>query len=632
MMQNPFPESLLNKARLLKGEHIMITGAHGFIGSQLLNLLSLANVSCLGLSSGKKTSNVRVNTFGRKNLVVCDLDRPDSVASAFQRVSMVVHTATYGAYSWQVESGEIFRQVPQLENLLSEAKKNNIKAFVHLGSSSEYGTQCDHAVESQISGPNSLYSLAKIQCHNLISYYGKSFALPALTLRLFSIYGPSEHPRKLIPHICRSVLNSQELTLSDPKTARDFVHIFDALDIILTSLLGMSTKDHGEAYNVCTGVQTSLANIADALKLECGFNKINWSPSVAKAWDLSTWVGSGEKTYARFGWRPQIAFIEGLKQTLDFYRENAYLLKNDLFLPRKKISVIAPCFMDLQSIPVLFERLRLVFENLNYDFEFIVIDDLSPDGAYEALKSHALQDSRWVLAKHTRNFGSQSIFMHGLDIATGDAVVLMDGDLQDPPELIPQFIEKWEQGYDLCLGQRVSREEGLWFSIKCKAFYRLWNFISRIEIPLDSGDFGLISAPAAKQIVSFRTKVKLWRTLRAYPAYKTAMVPYRRPNRAFGHSTNSNRKLILWSLRFLFSTPNFIAVFYLVLGILGLAISEANPYFWYAWVVIGMTILIALANLIYLTYFNYPEYTTEELIHRQILVRFPAGEHDHNQG
>ncbi|KYG63073.1 hypothetical protein AZI86_15245 [Bdellovibrio bacteriovorus] len=633
MIQNfhPYPESLLNKARALKDEHVMITGAHGFIGAQLLNLLSVAHVPCVGLSSGKTTSNVRVNSFGRKNLVVCDLDQPASVARSFHGVTMIVHTATYGAYSWQVESGEIFKQVQQLETLLSEARKNGIKAFIHTGTSSEYGQNCNYAKEDQTPHANSLYSLAKIQCHNLISYYGKTLNVPAMTLRLFSIYGPGEHPRKLIPHICSSILENHPLTLSDPETSRDFVHIYDALEMILDGLLGIQPQDYGEAYNVCTGEQTSLKNVADILAKEFDFKNLRWSSGVAKSWDLKTWVGSTEKTFKRFGWQAKISFAAGLKQTLEYYQEHRFLLNNEFFLPRKKISVIAPCYMDLQSIPILFERLRVVFENLKYDFEFIVIDDVSPDGAYESLKEHALKDARWVLAKHTRNFGSQSIFMHGLDIATGDAVVLMDGDLQDPPELIPQFIEKWEQGFDLCLGKRVSREEGFWFSFKCKAFYRLWNIVSRIDIPLDCGDFGLISRAAAKQIVSFRTKIKLWRTLRAFPAYKTALVPYRRPNRAFGFSTNSNRKLIMWSLKFLFSTPNFIAFFYLLGGLAGFLFFEDSLFFVIPYIFLGLALLVALVNLLYLKNFQYPEYTTEELIQKQILVRFPAGEHDLGQ-
>lgn len=633
MIQNfhPYPESLLAKARALKNEHVLITGAHGFIGSHLLNLLSVAHVPCVGLSSGKSTSNIRVNSFGRKNLILCDLDQPSSVASSLQKATMVVHTATYGAYSWQVESGEIFKQVQQLETLLSEARKKGLKAFVHLGTSSEYGKNCDHAREEQTPEANSLYSLAKIQCHNLISYYGKTLNVPALTLRLFSIYGPGEHPRKLIPHICSAVLEEKELIFSDPDTARDFVHIYDALEIILDTLLKIQPQDFGEAYNVCTGHQTTLKSIADLLTRDYNFQNVRWSASVAKSWDLKTWVGATQKTFQRFGWRAKIDFSQGLQQTMEYYRTHRFLLNYEFFLPRRKISVIAPCYMDLQSIPILFERLRRVFEDLKYDFEFIVIDDVSPDGAYESLKDYALKDARWILAKHTRNFGSQSIFMHGLDIATGDAVVLMDGDLQDPPELIPKFIEKWEQGFDLCLGQRVARDEGWWFSFKCKSFYRLWNLVSRIDIPLDCGDFGLISQAAAKQIVAFRTKIKLWRTLRAFPAYKTALIPYRRPHRAFGFSTNSNRKLIMWSLKFLFSTPNFIAFFYLLGGLAGFLFFEDSLFFLIPYVFLGISLIVALLNLLYLKNFQYPEYTTEELIQKQILIRFPAGEHDHAQ-
>lgn len=622
-----YPESLVSKARKLRQSHVLVTGAHGFIGASLLNLLSLAEVPCRGLSSGQHTSDIRLTNDAKNKMVLCDLNNHGRVADQFTGITHVVHTATFGAYSWQKDSSEIFQQVTQLENLLKVSQKNQIKAFVHLGSSSEYGDECRQATESQPLKANSLYSLAKAQCHELISYYGQKQKLPTMTLRLFSIYGPGEDPRRLLPQICQSLLKMSPLTLAKPATARDFVHIFDVLEIILEALLNLTENDFGEAYNVCTGVQTTLKDIAEHLHQEHAFSDIQWKDEVAKSWDLSDWSGSPAKTEKRFSWRPQVAFADGLRLTLDFYRENPEFLNEALFSPRKKISIVAPCYMDLQSIPILFSRLADVFKNLNYTFEFIVIDDLSPDGAYEALKDLAFKDPRWVLAKHTRNFGSQAIFMHGMEIATGEAIVLMDGDLQDPPELIPAFIRHWEKGADLCLGQRVSREEGLLFNLKCKTFYRLWNLVSRVEIPLDCGDFGLISKGAAQQLLRTRSRIKLWRPLRAYPSYKTALIPYQRPCRAFGHSTNNNRKLLVWSLRFIFSTPNYVALIYTLSGLAGWLVFQGSSWFLGAWLVLGIGLLAALLNLVYLSRFNYPLYTTEELIKNQLLVRFPKDEH-----
>lgn len=618
-----YPPHLIQKAQTLRHHRILVTGALGFIGSHLLNLLSLAEVPCRGLSSGKNTSNVRLTEKAKEHLVLCDLDLHDSARPHFEGVTSVIHTATFGAYSWQNKSDEIFKQVTHLENLLSLAKDSQVQCFIHLGSSSEYGSHCDQAQEDQQPQYNSLYSLAKTQCHGLISYYGKQLKFPAVTLRLFSIYGPGEHPQRLIPQLCQSLIQGTPLKLSDPDTARDFVHIYDLLEIILHSLSSLKPLDYGEAYNICSGSQTTLGDLEKLLKEKFQFSQVQWETSLGKVWDLKRWSGSTKKTFQRFSWKPQLTLTEGLRLTVNFYKDNFHLLEPKRFLPKKKISIIAPCYMDRQSIPVLFERLHQVFLHLDYDFEFIVIDDLSPDGAYDAFKEYALKDSRWVLAKHTRNFGSQAIFLHGLELATGDAVILMDGDLQDPPEMIPEFIKHWEQGSQLCLGQRVSREEGLLFSLKCKMFYRLWNLFSRIEIPLDCGDFGLVSKEAVSQIIHHRARVKIWRSLRAYPSYKTVLVPYQRPCRAFGHSTNSNRKLLLWFIKFIFSTPNYIAITYAAFGLLGLVFSEGSLYFFALWGIVGLGLLVALLNLIYISYFNYPPFTTEELIKKQLLIRFP---------
>jgi hypothetical protein len=124
--------------------------------------------------------------------------------------------------------------------------------------------------------------------------------------------------------------------------------------------------------------------------------------------------------------------------------------------------------------------------------------------------------------------------------------------------------------------------------------------------------------------------VKLWRSLRAYPAFKTALIPYKRPCRAFGHSTNSNRRLLLWSFRFIFSTPNYIAILYIIFGILGFMILGGSLYFAAAWLILGIGLLVALLNLLYIAHFNYPSYSTDELIKKQLLVRFPGEDHAHH--
>lgn len=626
-LEYDYPSYLIKLAENLRHKKILVTGGQGFIGSHLLNLLSAAKIPCKGLSSGRNTSSVRLTEKAKRNLYLCDLNNTNAVRAHLADVTHVVHTATFGAYSWQEDTTDIYSQVSQMQNLLTLCGDHKIESFIHLGSSSEYGVECKNASEQQIGQPNSLYSLAKIHCNDLVRYFGKNLNIPVLSLRLFSIYGPGENPKRLFPNICQSLLNRTELVFANPLVARDFVHVFDTLEMILLSLINIKPEDYGETYNICTGTQTSLKDLQILLSQEFAFDQVTWSQSVGKKWDLENWYGNPEKTWQRFNWKPRITLVEGIKNTLSFYQKSPHLLQGELFLPHKRISIVAPCYMDLQSIPVLFDRIENVFKNLNYDFEFIVIDDRSPDGAFDKLTPLAMKDSRWVLAKHTRNFGSQSVFIHGLELATGEAVILLDGDLQDPPELIPSFIKQWEQGYDLCLGQRVSRAEGLLFSLQCKLFYRLWNWLAKIEIPLDCGDFGLISKPAALQIIKQRSRIQLWRSQRAFPQFKTAFIPYERPQRAFGQSTNSLKKLILWSLKFIFSTPNYIALFYLLIGLITFSFNLPF-YFWILWLLVGVSLLLILLNLIYLSRFNHPTFTTEELVRKQYLVRFPLDENN----
>src|ERR1700689_3365030 len=123
-----------------------------------------------------------------------------------------------------------------------------------------------------------------------------------------------------------------------------------------------------------------------------------------------------------------------------------------------KISAVIACYRDALAVPIMHERLVKVFTEIGCDYEIIFVNDGSPDNAREVLAELAGRDPKVVVINHARAFGSQSAFTSGMQIATGDGVVLLDGDLQDPPELIPSFYEKWCEGYEVVYGRRVQRE------------------------------------------------------------------------------------------------------------------------------------------------------------------------------
>src|SRR5450759_2137912 len=214
---------------------------------------------------------------------------------------------------------------------------------------------------------------------------------------------------------------------------------------------------------------------------------------------------------------------------------------------RKKLSAIVACYRDAPAVPHMYERLRAVFEKIAVDGEIIFVNDASPDDAAQVLRELAGRDQTVVVINHSRNFGSQSAFTSGMRICTGDAVVLMDGDLQDPPELIEKLYQHWQEGYDVVYGQRVSREAPPYMRFFYKAFYRLFRAASYVRVPVDAGDFSLLDRRVVVALNSLPENNRFLRGLRAWVGFKQTGVPYVRPERMFGRTTNSFLRNIQWA-------------------------------------------------------------------------------------
>jgi len=214
-----------------------------------------------------------------------------------------------------------------------------------------------------------------------------------------------------------------------------------------------------------------------------------------------------------------------------------------------KLSAVIACYRDAQAVPIMYERLVKTFGQIGAEYEIIFVNDGSPDNAREVLAELAAHDPNLVVINHARAFGSQSAFTSGMRIATGDAVILMDGDLQDPPELIPEFVVHWQEGYDVVYGERVNRVASRLMRVAYKGFYRIFKSLAYVDVPLDAGDFSLIDRRVVDAMNSLPEKHRFLRGLRAWVGYKQLGVPYVRPERMFGHTTNSLRKNLGWARR-----------------------------------------------------------------------------------
>jgi dolichol-phosphate mannosyltransferase len=275
---------------------------------------------------------------------------------------------------------------------------------------------------------------------------------------------------------------------------------------------------------------------------------------VNRGWDLPEWYGNPALAKKVLGWQSTTTFEDGLRMTGAWEREAAERIKHVTIAAKpKKISAIIACYKDNQAIPVLYERLTKVFKSTGNDYEIIFVNDCSPYNDEEVIAGLSRTDTHVIGISHSRNFGSQSAFLSGMDIATGDAVVLMDGDGQDPPEVIAEFIKKWEEGHDIVYGVRTKRDATVPMQFFFKLFYRIFKKLANIDIPVDAGDFSLIDRKAVSYLLTFTEKDVFLRGLRAWIGFRQAGVPYFRPERLFGTSTNSFFKNIWWAKKAIFS-------------------------------------------------------------------------------
>lgn len=210
----------------------------------------------------------------------------------------------------------------------------------------------------------------------------------------------------------------------------------------------------------------------------------------------------------------------------------------------KRITFVAPCFNEESNVGVLYERIVKTFEQLpGYTFDIIFSDNASTDGTVAVLRQIAAKDPRVKVIVNMRNFGPWRSPLHAMHQADGDAVVVINTDLQDPPELVPEFIKKWEEGYKVVAAVKTQTADSLLISLLRKAYYKLMDAISDSPHISNFTGYGLYDIEVAKLILSTGHHQLYVRGLIGEMGYDIATVPFNRPPRKFGRSTNSFYKL-----------------------------------------------------------------------------------------
>ncbi len=212
-------------------------------------------------------------------------------------------------------------------------------------------------------------------------------------------------------------------------------------------------------------------------------------------------------------------------------------------------TVIAPIFNELESIPELYQRVKSVMESTGEPWELILIDDGSTDGSTELMRKLAENDPRVRPVIFARNFGHQIAVSAGIDYCRGDAAIIIDADLQDPPEVILDLIAKWREGYEVVYAVREEREGETWFKRTTAAlFYRLIYRITDVEIPLDTGDFRLMDRKVVQVMQQMREKHRFLRGMSAWVGFRQVGVSYKRQSRFAGETKYPFKKMLKLAL------------------------------------------------------------------------------------
>ena len=568
--------------RELRGP-ILVLGASGFVGAHLLRTLLEVRTDVVGTTSREPAW--RLAGLPDASVATVDLLARGNLNALLDRVqpATVFDCVAYGAYSFEQDNERIYQtNVLMKQQLVEELLRRGVQCFIHAGSSSEYGAESAAPDERAPATPNSHYAVSKNAAASLVWYAGHHLGLRCANLRLYSVYGPLEDRSRLIPTLVAKAAQGELPPFVEPETSRDFVYVDDVTRAFLCAAVHLRPEHYGESFNIGTGRRTTIRELAETARRL--FN-IAAEPAFAtmesRQWDTRDWYANPARAEAQLDWKPLVELDDGLQRTAKWYGglEDVALYER---ASKKRaldrifsVSAIIACYRDNQAIPIMAERLEKVFAELAIDHEIIFVNDGSPDDSEEVIRAISARNPHILGITHSRNFGSQAAFMSGMALASKNAVVLMDGDLQDPPELIAAMVEQWRAGFDVVYGVRVKREAPWHMQVAYKLFYRLFDYFSSVRIPHDAGDFSLIDRKVVRWLLACRERDLFLRGLRAFVGFRQTGVPYVRPERMFGRSTNSLLKNFSWAKKGILSfsrTPLDLLTFagVMLVGITGL--------------------------------------------------------------
>jgi glycosyltransferase involved in cell wall biosynthesis len=263
-------------------------------------------------------------------------------------------------------------------------------------------------------------------------------------------------------------------------------------------------------------------------------------------------------------------------------------------------SLVIPVFNESEGLSVLFERLRVLLGSLDAPAEVLLVDDGSDDGSFEMMNELHVRDPRFKVIRLSRNFGHQTAITAGMDLALGDAIVVMDADLQDPPEVVLEMAERWREGYEVVYGVRNDRSTDTRFKrTSAEWFYRALNRLTEVEIPRDVGDFRLIDRRALGAVLAMREGSRFVRGMVASVGFRQIGVSYRRDPRFAGETKYPLRKMVRLATDGIVGFSRVPLRIALQLGFLVAGLSIAGGFFALVMKLVGLFTVPGWSSLLF---------------------------------
>lgn len=274
-------------------------------------------------------------------------------------------------------------------------------------------------------------------------------------------------------------------------------------------------------------------------------------------------------------------------------------------MKRPTLSLVLPIFNEEEVLPELRVRLAEFLKAIDLDVEIVFVDDGSKDQSLKALREMAAEEPRYRVLSFSRNFGHQVAITAGIDYARGEAVVVMDADLQDPPEVVLEMVAKWREGYDVVYAKRRSRAGETWFKlVTARWFYRMFAAMIPIEVPLDTGDFRLMSRRVVVALRELREVHRFVRGMVSWVGFKQTAVLYDRAGRFAGETKYPLKKMLKFAIDGITSfsiLPLRLATYaggLIALGAVGVAIWAIVAHYVFQATVPGWTAVTVLVSLL----------------------------------